>query len=139
MDTHGNIIANNWAGLTSGTLTTGIAYNETGNAAANATWTNVAIDGTASFSGSSTTQNCAAWTVGTLSDHGYIGQAGSNTSTWTHMLSASLCNATASLYCFQQDGGAGCLGPVGNEGDYIYNGTSHVYQYCDGAVWRQMQ
>jgi hypothetical protein len=136
----GTTIASNWAGLISGTLTNAITLDELGvpPVSPSTVWTNVATNGTAIFSGNSSTDNCNSWIGG---GSGYVGTYTFTTSTWTSNGSTSTCNALgrSHLYCFQQDGGAGCSGPPGNEGDYMYNGTSHVYQYCDGAFWRQMQ
>src|SRR5213076_1544280 len=33
---------------------------------------------------------------------------------------------------------AGCSGPAGNEGDFIYNGDFHVMQFCNGTAWFSM-
>ena len=33
-------------------------------------------------------------------------------------------------------GGGGCSNPIGPEGDLVYNLDRHVYQYCDGDIWR---
>ena len=33
---------------------------------------------------------------------------------------------------------AGCSGPAGNEGDFIYNGDYHVMQFCNGTAWFSM-
>jgi len=138
-DVLGTTIANNWAGLTSGTLLAGISLNELGAAVTAGTnvWTNVNTDGTAKNSGSSSTYNCTGWSNGTA-QHGNDGLTGSATSTWTVTGASDLCSTANRLYCFQQDGGSGCLSPAGNEADMIYNYASHVYQYCDGAVWHAM-
>jgi hypothetical protein len=33
----------------------------------------------------------------------------------------------------------GCTSPQGNEGDQIYNGAYHTYQFCNGANWAAME
>ena len=104
----GNIIANNWTGLVSGTLLNGgITLNESGVAVtAGDVWTNVASGGGASTnSASSATKNCSGWTnasspVGTHG--GDFGLTGSTTSTWTADTNIA-CNSTNYLYCFQQN------------------------------------
>ena len=137
-DVLGNIIANNWAGLISGTLLAGISKDENGaTVTGNFVWTNVATNGTASTNGSSTTGNCAAWTTNGALKNGTAGATGNTTAAWTVSVTPS-CNAADRLYCFQQDTSTGCGGPVGNEGNMIYNSRNHVYQYCDGTVWHAM-
>ena len=100
-DVSGTVIANNWAGLTSGTLVNAITTTETGGSNSNAVWTNVATNGTATNSGSSSTYNCTAWTITTGSKHANVGTSGSATSTWT-VLSSDVCSVSLPLYCFQQ-------------------------------------
>ena len=127
----GTVIASNWAGLISGTLTNGITLDETGTTASGGVWTNVATNGTAIVSGSSATNNCTAWTV--LLSSGSVGATGSATATWTNN-GTSLCKAISpqKLYCFQQNV---CTSPAGNERDMIYNSASNVMQYCNGTGW----
>ena len=43
-----------------------------------------------------------------------------------------------SFFCCPSSAFAVCASPAGNEADMIYNGTSHVMQFCDGAAWRAM-
>ena len=43
-------------------------------------------------------------------------------------LSVAACLAAGPVY-------AACSNPAGNEGDIIYNGDYHTYQFCDGTNW----
>ncbi len=130
----GTVIASNWAGLTSGTLTNAITLNESGvSVGAGSVHTNVATNGTAYTSGSSATGNCLGFTTNSVSDQGNYGSTPSTTSTWTYGGSA-VCTANYHLYCFRQDGGA----PVGSEGDLMYNSAQHVPQFCNGTNWIAM-
>ena len=137
----GTVIASNWAGLTSGTLTNALQKNEYGSFVAGGikVWTNVATNGTAVVSGNQSTANCSAWTSNGVSPHlGYYGITGSTTATWTDSTSIG-CNNTNRLICVQQDGGSsGCTSPTGVEGDLIYNSAYHLYQFCGGASWIAM-
>lgn len=100
----GTVIAYDWTGLTSGTLITRISSNESGAASSAYVWTNVAANGTATTTGSSTTANCVAWTNAQSAKGGDAGYGGSsNTATWTAFQLNLACNsAFVHLYCFQQ-------------------------------------
>ncbi len=108
-DTAGNTIASNWTQLVSGTLTTGIGYDQAGHVVTAGTdvWTNVKTTGAATTSsGSSTTANCSGWASALGTRGGDYGITGSATSTWTADGTDLACNtATAHLYCVQQDQG----------------------------------
>src|SRR5437868_12388226 len=54
-----------------------------------------------------------------------------------HALSLPLLTVLA-VAVFPGSAHAGCSGPAGNEGDFIYNGDYHVMQYCNGTAWMQM-
>jgi alpha-tubulin suppressor-like RCC1 family protein len=102
-DVAGNLIAASWNGLLSGTLLHGITLDQTGTTQSGVAWTNVSgTSGQASTNGSSTTKNCAAWTVGTSGDSGNTGTLGSTSSTWSKSSSTSACNTAAHLLCFEQ-------------------------------------
>jgi hypothetical protein len=94
------VIANNWAGLTSGSLLREFDVTETGAGVISAVWTNTNGNGTLSSGGF----DCDNWTNGTFS--GPDGRAGDTFSTdvgWTLSFSAGItCGAPESLYCFQQ-------------------------------------
>ncbi len=103
----GTVVASNWTGLISGTLTNGITLNESGVAVtAGDVWTNVASGGGASTnSASSATKNCSGWTNNSSpvgSHGGDFGLTGSTTSAWTASSNVA-CNSTNYLYCFQQN------------------------------------
>lgn len=95
-------VANNWTGLTSGTLLHAITEDQTGATVSHGAWTNVNTNGTATGSGSSSAYNCTGWTSGLSTRTGNFGSGASITSTWTVNPPVG-CNATnVSLYCFEQ-------------------------------------
>lgn len=102
---NGTVVATNWTGLVSGTLTNTISVNESGGAAGGNgdAWTNVATNGTAYTSGNSTTGNCASWSNSTSSDQGYFGAPGHTNSNWTYDGPGNNCSQSQDLYCVQQN------------------------------------
>jgi len=117
----GTVIANNWTDLTDGTLAHSINEDEYGNAWAGVSgtfiWSNVAADGTATVSGSSSSGNCKGWTV-TSNATGEIDFPSGGSLT---------CGGSASLYCFEQDGSV-----VANAG------AAYVFTRS-GSTWTQQQ
>jgi hypothetical protein len=98
---YSTVIANNWTGLTSGTLLHGITLNENGANMGNPlTWTNVATTGKATSSGSSATANCSGWT--TTTGGGDVGAGANTDSNWTASGTNFSCASNLGLYCFQQ-------------------------------------
>jgi hypothetical protein len=95
------VIANNWAGLISGTLLNPPTLRDDGYNVGVFPWTNVATNGTATVSGSSTTANCSAWTNNTSGTAAY-GFTGYLTSFWTADGTNAACTSTNNLLCFQQ-------------------------------------
>jgi hypothetical protein len=104
------VVANDWAGLTSGTLLHAINLTETGQAPTPGTllcgnssipvWTYT----NASGGKPGVTANCSNWTS-TSDQFAYGGTANATTSDWTAHCSVSastVCAETASLYCLQQ-------------------------------------
>jgi hypothetical protein len=97
------VIANNWAGLTSGTLLRDFEVTETGAGVISAVWTNTNGNGTLTSGGS----DCDNWTNGTFTPpSGPDGRCGDTLSTdvgWTLDTGAGIrCDAPESLFCFQQ-------------------------------------
>jgi DNA-binding beta-propeller fold protein YncE len=104
-EVNGTVVASNWTGLISGTLTNKINIGPSGTTVTGDAWTNVGTNGVAEHNGSSTADNCAAWTTASGSDHGYYGLLSSATSTWTYGSSnTATCSTAEHLYCFQQYG-----------------------------------
>ena len=94
---NGTTIANNFGGVTSGTLLNPINVNEGGNAGAALTvWT----DSTAS--GIPGGASCSAWTTASGSSFGVTGLTSSMTSTWSGNTATTTCNVPRPLYCFEQ-------------------------------------
>jgi hypothetical protein len=102
----GTQIAANWSGLISGTLSHVISKTESGTTIGGngPVWTNVATNGTAITSGSSTLFNCSGWTTNSNSWTGNVGYFGNTSSNWTNNGTRIACdNSTPThLYCFQQ-------------------------------------
>jgi hypothetical protein len=97
------VIANNWAGLTSGTLLRDFEVTETGAGVISAVWTNTNGNGTLTSGGS----DCDNWTNGTFTPpSGPVGRCGDTFSTdvgWTLNPGSGIrCDAPESLFCFQQ-------------------------------------
>lgn len=101
----GTTVANDWAGLTSGSILAQINIDESGNTVAGTERraTNVATDGSASFSGSNNSNNCAGWTNGTGGRSARYGSSGATDSTWTdNGATTAACNQSYRLICVQQ-------------------------------------
>ena len=94
----GQTVANDWTGLTSGTLAHGIDLDENKQLVKQPVevWTGTKTDGT--YSGSACSDWVFAGGVGTLGD---VGIAGESTGGWTMKKQLS-CVVQAHLYCFQQ-------------------------------------
>lgn len=99
------IVADNWADLTDGSLdrTLGITeYGQVRNATegvgitGDSAWTGTAANGTA------TTLNCGNWTIGTSPTTGTNGTNGGNVANWTSD-GALYCQYALRLYCFEQN------------------------------------
>jgi len=98
-DTAGTVIAPNWTGLTSGTLTNTIFSDATGTSLGSAgldIWTGVNANGTAS------TTNCSGWTSASGSVAGTIGGQLITNSGWTTFFTGQACSGTGHLFCVQQ-------------------------------------
>lgn len=101
----GATVANDWAGLTSGSILAEVNIDEFGNTIAGTEkrLTNVTTSGTASSSGSSNTQNCTGFTSANGGRDSRYGTAGATNSTWTDNGSTTTaCNGTFRLICVQQ-------------------------------------
>jgi hypothetical protein len=109
------VVANDWAGLTSGTLLHAIDLTETGGAPPYGTlycsfggisvWTNTVPSG-AQPTGqpNGLPVDCAEW-MSTSSDRAFAGTASSTGPDWTANCSVSavaICAETAAIYCIQQ-------------------------------------
>jgi hypothetical protein len=93
----GVVVANDWMGLTSGTLITGTGINVDENLHPLAqvdVWTGTKPNGT--YAGAS----CGDWMTNATAIAGYIGTAGAYSGEWTQK--TGLCVSEAHLYCFQQ-------------------------------------
>ena len=102
---NGTLIANNWASLTSGTISAAISLDESGNTpAATNRWTNTTTSGTASSSGSGNSTNCVGWTNNASGGkNGRFGSSGATNSTWTDNGATNTgCNSLLRLICVQQ-------------------------------------
>ena len=102
---NGTTIANNWAGLTSGTISAAISLDENGaTPAATNRWTNTTTSGTASSSGSGNSTNCVGWTNNASGGkNGRYGSSGATNSTWTDNGATNTgCNGLLRLICVQQ-------------------------------------
>jgi len=98
--TDGTKVANDWAGLTSGTLLVPINRDEKATVVSTSTdvWTDTATDGTEISTGS----NCKGWTStipGSL--QGSYGHATATDATWTNA-AAIVCTASNRFYCVEQ-------------------------------------
>ena len=95
----GTIVANDWAGLTSGNLLTAINLDENGSilpsSALDSVWSGTLFDGT------STGDDCNAWTDGSSSASGGIGNPWATDAAWTD-LSSFVCAIPLHVYCFEQ-------------------------------------
>ncbi|MET0793901.1 MAG: hypothetical protein ABW061_20445 [Polyangiaceae bacterium] len=96
----GTIVANNWAGLTSGNLRHAINLTESGGSPPAAqiggvcnVWTGT------STSGNSQNGNCSSWTG---SGTGSAGNSTLANGVWSSQCSGGICGFSAALYCFQQ-------------------------------------
>ena len=96
VDPHQTQIASDWTDLVDGALTNPIVFTETaGSLSGVPVWT-----GTKSLSGAGGGTNCHGWTSSAATDTGLLGVSGDTTS-WSDS-SATRCDATAYLYCFEQ-------------------------------------
>jgi hypothetical protein len=93
----GTVVADGWAGLTSGLLSHEIDMDEKGNAATNVeVWTGTNLDGT------SQGQSCVDWTMAVNGQTAYVGLTSALDDTWTTKY-FQFCNfGYQHLYCFQQ-------------------------------------
>ncbi|PZP56060.1 MAG: hypothetical protein DI586_04885 [Micavibrio aeruginosavorus] len=90
-------IANNWADLVDGGISSSISKNETGaTVAGGGVWTNVASNGTVQGANS-----CSMWTEPTAAANSRQGTSNLITSSWTNNGNDTCPNAKR-LYCFQQ-------------------------------------
>lgn len=93
------VVANNWAGLTSGTLLSPVDFTETGVSLGTPnTKTNVRSDGT-----SLGAVHCSGWT--STVGNGFVGRSWLTSSDWTDGLPAGLakiCSASDELICVEQ-------------------------------------
>ena len=105
VDVKGNVIANDYAGLTSGTLLNPIKYNENGYTSGEAGWQGGTTVWTstspAGYNRGTPTPDCYYWTSDEGSDSGGVGQALVTDSHWTES-SGQGCNQLNHLYCFEQ-------------------------------------
>jgi Protein of unknown function (DUF1554)/Collagen triple helix repeat (20 copies)/IPT/TIG domain len=91
-------VAENWAGLISGTLEAPIDFFATGSTARGGfedVWTETNFDGTPSVN------NCANWTMNGSSEFGDLGTYNRSDSDWTKSGIVS-CNVSNQIYCVQQ-------------------------------------
>jgi hypothetical protein len=97
----GEVVANDWAELTSGSIKT-VLLDEKGTPSADSlAWTNTTSDGTPGGAGGSN-KHCSDWTSnapGPFANNGNPGLFTDNR--WTHN-SATACEDTAGLICVQQ-------------------------------------
>jgi hypothetical protein len=96
----GSIIANNWTGLTSGTLLHPINLDETGAVPAGDTevWTGTNADGT-----STTPDTCRDWNWNKpMSQLAEVGLYTATDSTWTAVYLQYCDRTMVHLYCFEQ-------------------------------------
>jgi hypothetical protein len=95
----GVAIANNWAGLTSGTLLAALNVTENGGLPpSNEVWSDTAANGAIS----TPIGDCSNWTSNTTSFFGELGHLVATDSTWTDEGIAVGCNNSYPLYCFEQ-------------------------------------
>jgi len=90
---HWRQVANNWADLTDGALSSVINTTLAGNVVHNATWTATTTTGAAWGS------SCAAWT--STGEHGLVGDTTVTDSRWSHHAEFG-CHHNFHLFCFQQ-------------------------------------
>lgn len=103
----GEVVAKDWAGLTSGALERAIDRDEYGTKVpVKSAWTST--QGTGLFSGNSSASACQDWTSSNASDHAACGSTSAApdggaipADTWTLNFSSG-CDATFSLYCVEQ-------------------------------------
>ncbi len=98
----GTVVANSFAGFSSGSLVNPISKSAAGITTQKNIWTNTTSTGT--INDNTLAGTCQNWTDGTSSNTGKIGTNDSATSTWTQLpaQSAYCNNATLALYCIQQ-------------------------------------
>jgi hypothetical protein len=103
VDVKGNVIANDYAGLTSGSLLNPIKYNENGHTygmeewqGGTTVWTSTRWDGV-----NQEENDCNSWTSGEGSYQGGVGQALETSFQWTYS-TGKHCDQLNHLYCFEQ-------------------------------------
>jgi hypothetical protein len=89
-------VAPNWAGLIDGTLDAPINVDENGASQAFFAWTGTLANGTSS------PDNCNAWTASSNGIHTEFGNTGASNSDWTIINGNAGCGNLFPLYCFQQ-------------------------------------
>jgi hypothetical protein len=95
----GSVVANNWAGLTSGALLHAINRTETGGFFHTGVWTSTKPDGTLTDG----RFDCDNWSNGTRGADGGIGVSIDTGGEWTGLPGRIVCSAhTEAIYCFQQ-------------------------------------
>lgn len=100
VNTHGEIVANDWIGLTSGALLHAVLYDESGDTPLTnplAVWT-----GTDPIGNPVVGQTCAGWTAAGLNGTQGIGTETSPEWTMTLPSTLPLCSTGAHLYCIEQ-------------------------------------
>jgi hypothetical protein len=95
----GTVVAENGAGMLSGTLVNPVHEDAFGNDVASTVWTNVTSAG-AEFSSTGTT-NCTDFTSNSGSRTAEVGDTTSKGTAWTQS-AATACNSTLSVYCIEQ-------------------------------------
>jgi hypothetical protein len=98
--TDGTKVANDWNGLTSGTLFVPINRDEKATVVSATTdvWTDTEANGTAIASGSS----CSGWTTTIGGAMGSYGHAAATDATWTNAGAVIVCTAYNHYYCVEQ-------------------------------------
>jgi hypothetical protein len=95
----GVAIANNWAGLTSGTLLAPLDVTELGTPPPFVdAWSNTKTDGTQYTSNS----YCNLWSSNSISDFGAEGVTNVTSASWTQAPMTRTCNSKIPFYCFEQ-------------------------------------
>lgn len=100
VNTHGDIIANDWIGLTSGVLLKPILYDESGLPASPPTAPILVWTGTDPLGDPALNQTCTGWTAAGVTGMEGLGMV--TNSTWTLNPPPANCADSAHLYCFEQ-------------------------------------
>ena len=100
-DPDDQVVAYDWASLTSGGLASFFNTMEGGGGESNSfnRWTNVAADGTAKYDG---TNNCLNWTSSSNSLMGHVGTGSQTGPQWTDYAVQPCDSGSTRLYCIQQ-------------------------------------